>query len=170
MKTHFLLLAVILLAICCVIGCEKETHGKASLSAELVSHTGCKNKKTTVTGSEIPDTLSCVEYNYDVSEKKLKLKHINAGFNCCPGELSCSVNVVGDTMIIGETEEEGSCDCLCLYDLDVEVSGIEAKAFVIKFIEPYWQEKEKLIFNVDLGSQSSGSYCMVRKQYPWIEF
>ncbi|MFA5420089.1 MAG: hypothetical protein WC341_16675, partial [Bacteroidales bacterium] len=59
------------------------------------------------------------------------------------------------------------CKCNCLYDLDIEINGIDAKIYQVEFIEPYSDEQEKIIFELDLTMEKEGSYCVTRKQYPW---
>ena len=170
MKSKFLYTAFVLAIMFCVITCENENQTNQTFSGKMISHSACKSKKSTTIDSDTPDTLSCVEYNYEASTGKLILKHINAGFNCCPQEINGTVTLNNDTIIIEEKESGGFCDCECLFDLDFEVTGLEAKTYVVRFIEPLWNRPDKLIFNVDLSVLTSDSYCMVRKNYPWIEF
>ncbi|MBN2610387.1 MAG: hypothetical protein JXB00_02420 [Bacteroidales bacterium] len=170
MKIKLFYTALVLPLLFCVIACENENQINQDFSGKLVTHSSCKYNKSTLEEPNIPDTVSCVQYAYDATSGKLNIKHINAGFNCCPEKLSCTFSLVGDTVTIEEAEEDGFCDCLCLYDLDIEVTGIGAKGYVLKFVEPYWRDQEPLVFNINLAAQSSGSHCMIRKKYPWIEF
>ena len=144
-------------------GCETE---KQQVTAELTDHTGCKGLKS-ATDDVIPDTQSCINWSYDSSSGTLSLTHINAGFNCCPGKLSCSVSIAGDTLIIKEKEESAMCDCDCLYDLYIDVSDLEEQDYIISIVEPYCGDQQKLIFEVDLDSEPEGSYCAARNRYPW---
>jgi hypothetical protein len=155
-----------------IIACENNplTHDPSISDGRLVSHSPCKSNKSSGYKSETPDTASCVEYTYDAATKKLALTHINAGFNCCPGELSCDVSLGGDTIIILEQEEAPMCDCNCLYDLEIEIDSVSEAGYQVKFIEPYAVDQDKLEFSIDLASEPDGSYCVTRTQYPWIEF
>ncbi len=146
--------------------CESEVYKQHEISGKVVNDTGCKNLKSEV-ATATPDTLSCVKYSYHSSSGKLKLIHINTGFNCCPESLYCTVFLYSDTIEIREYEKSALCDCNCLYDLDIELSGVLNKKYVLKFIEPYAASHEKIIFNVDLSTYPDGSYCVVRKGYPW---
>ncbi len=139
-------------------------------SGVLVSHSPCKSEKLAGTDSGIPDTSSCIEYSYNTTTHELSLTHINAGFNCCPGELSCIVSLSGDTIIIHEYEEAPLCDCNCLYDLEIEIDNVNEAGYQVKFIEPYVGDQAKLEFAIDLTNETSGSFCVVRTQYPWMEF
>ena len=114
-----------------------------------------------------PDTLSYVEYLYNRDKRKLTLKHINAGFNCCPDSLFCKIELRGDTIVIQEFEKIAGCNCNCLYDMYIELEGIEMREYQIRFIEPYALEQNQLVFSLDLMGCSIGEYSVTRKQYPW---
>jgi hypothetical protein len=138
------------------------------MSGKLLSYSDCKEKKSIDFTEGTPDSLSCVEYSFNPSESKLYLKHINAGFNCCPKGLYCNISLNNDTITIHEFENAHDCDCNCLYDLYIEINGAIIKKYQVKFIEPYCSEQEKLLFEIDLTNGNAGSYCVSRKQYPWV--
>jgi len=151
-------------------GCEKNTENNRELPVgQLKSHSDCKLFKTAGSEADIPDTISCVSYVFDASADQLSLTHVNAGFNCCPDSLYCNILVNNDTIIIQEFEKSALCRCNCLYDLEIEISGLEIKKYLVRFIEPYSGEQEKIIFEVDLTLKNAGSYCVTRTQYPWGE-
>jgi len=144
-------------------GCETE---KQQVTVTLTDHTGCKGLKS-ATEDDIPNTQSCISWSYDSSSGTLSLTHINAGFNCCPGELSCSIEITGDTLVIKEKEESALCDCDCLYDLYIDVNDLDEQAYIISIVEPYCGDQQKLIFEADLAAEPEGSFCASRTQYPW---
>jgi hypothetical protein len=152
-----------------VFGCEKNNENNPeNISGKLVDNSECKfDLKASSEAMVTPDSLSCMEYSFDKENSKLTMKHINAGFNCCPGNLSCDVSLKGDTIVMKESEESFLCDCNCLYDLDIEVDGVAEKAYWIKVDEPYAGDQEKLVFEVNLAQHATGSYCVTRKMYPW---
>jgi len=153
------LLALLLLA-----GCEG--YGDR-LTADVTGHSGCKGLKSASAGEITPDTLSCISYSYDASSGTLQVTHINAGFNCCPGKLSCRAVMDGDTLVIKESEQHAACDCNCLFDLQITVNGLESLDYIIKVIEPYCGEQEKLIGHIHLAATPAGSFCATRRFYPW---
>ncbi len=169
MKQKIVFVLIVLAAIFITDACEKEKADKSDLifSGKLTSYSDCKSFKTTALESEKPDTLSCVNYSFDVLTNKLIIKHINSGFNCCPEILYCTITLNGDTIVIREDEKEALCHCNCLFDLDMEITGVEAKRYQVRFIEPYAGEQEELQFEMDLTNHPDGSVCVVRKQYPW---
>lgn len=169
MKAKVIFILIVLTVIIFIDGCEKEKEGQTDLvfSGKLISHTGCKSFKSTGSLFDTPDTLSCVDYTYDASVNKLVMKHINSGFNCCPDILYCTITLKSDTIIIQEDEKEAGCHCLCLFDMDMEITGVETKKYQVKLIELYTGEQGKLEFEMDLINDKSGSVCVVRKNYPW---
>ena len=160
--TIFLFIGVFVLA------CEKEENPPVEITGQLISNTLCKDfLKSAAQGLPTPDTLSCIAYTYNKADSILTIRHINAGFNCCPEELSCTIVTRGDTIIIQEFEKFSMCDCDCLYDLDILINGVLDKKYKIKMIEPYARAQEDLFFEIDLSVEVSGSFCVVRKRYPW---
>ena len=140
---------------------------QAELSGKLISNSNCKSGlKSSTVGTDVADSLSCVEYSFDKANHKLNLTHINAAFNCCPEDLYVQASLNGNTIVVEESEKSAACSCNCLYDLEIELSGVGAENYTIKFIEPYANESE-IIFEVDLANTSEGEFCVTRKEYPW---
>jgi hypothetical protein len=165
-KSHLFLAAITLLLI--VFSCENETEKEKPglISGRITNHTGCKALKSDGS-THLMDSLSCAEYSFNAATNKLLLTHINAGFNCCPGTLSANITFSNDTIIIRESESDQLCNCNCLFDLDIEINGIEPKPYQIKFIEPYCGNQQPLSFRVDLANKAEGVYCVTRLNYPW---
>ncbi len=165
MKTITSSLLILSAIIAFIAGCEKDnSNRKLKFSGVLVNHSDCKQPlKSTL----YADSLSCVEYSFDKEKNKLNLKHINSGFNCCPDSIFCDIKLIDDTILIQEYEEMSLCDCNCLYDLDIEVKGVAAQEYIIKFVEPYAIDMDKIEVKVDLENNPNGSYCVTRKHYPW---
>lgn len=135
-------------------------------SGSLVGAFGCKMSQT---GFRDDDSLwfrDCIEYQYD-GEGTLTLRHINAGFNCCP-EIAVDIRFDGDTIIIEDIELSGDCDCICLFDLDYEIVNLATGTYAVTVIEPYVEPgDDPLEFVVDLSSAASGVFCVYRYHYPW---
>ncbi len=109
--------------------------------------------------SGVPSDLDCVEYSY-VEPGTLLLHHINAGFNCCPGELSGEVDITADSVIITEWESEYGCRCECPYDLEYKVLHLPPGLYHIHLIDvSHGGYLEGLQFDVDLNLPVSGIYC-----------
>ena len=151
----------LILLIFIAFSCDKNSIDNSD--GKLVTHTLCKDEKN----SAFDTGESCVEYSYDDESNILNLKHINTAFNCCPDRLYCDISINNDTIIIEEFERKQECNCVCLYDIESEVYNIEAKTYILKFIEPYLGNQEELVFEIDLSFNISGTYCVERTNYPW---
>lgn len=128
-------------------------------AGEITGHTDCK---TVLLPDEKANTETCVEYQY--ANRVLTLKHINAELNCCP---VFTANITNENYIITIEEidslDNGGCDCICLFDIDYEISALPPGEYTISFIEPYLRPGEgKLEFTVNLVTTPSGSYCVPR--------
>jgi hypothetical protein len=152
-----------------IFSCEKDkkSTNEVQLSGSLIKSSECKSPKSANLSADVPDTLSCINYIFDATQGKLSIQHINAGFNCCPDSMYCQISLINDTILIQEFESASGCNCDCLYDIDIEIKGVEAGKYQLKFIEPYSGEQEKFNFEVDLNNDNTGSNCLIRKQYPW---
>lgn len=168
MKPTFFIILILGFLSFTIYTCEntKEKESPA-IKGELIHYSECKLFKSSVNNSATPDSLTCVYYNYDLTNNTLSLQHINAGFNCCPENLHCSVKLVNDTILIQEYEKSAMCNCCCLFDLDIVVEGLDLDMYTIKFIEPYNHDEEELVFIMNFEYQTSGSFCVVRRSYPW---
>jgi hypothetical protein len=157
----------LLLFICFIGGCEtdKTVSLPDSIYSRIISYSDCKNLKSADPYDELPERQGCIEYHYDPGNKKLFLKHLNAIFNCCPGKIYSETNVSYDTLIIQEFEETPGCNCICFFDIDFEVDGLEPIDFYLKISEPYCIAQEPLIFKLNLKSQMNGTYCVDRNLY-----
>ncbi|MCK4224718.1 MAG: hypothetical protein KAX39_06030 [candidate division Zixibacteria bacterium] len=136
----------------------------------LLNYYGCKEfQKGTPVDSTPPDQ-DCIEYQYD-GASVLLLKHVNAGFNCCPDEILADITIEDNVITIDEDESlelTGGCDCLCLFDVDYQISNLPPGEYTIRVYGMYLQEGDEILeFTVDLTSSPSGSYCVYRDHYPW---
>jgi hypothetical protein len=140
--------------------------GGATPVGALVSLTECG--ATQAAGEEnAPADLSCAVWTYG-SNGVLSLEHVNAAFNCCPGEISADVSIANDTITIVEREEQSMCDCSCLSTLRFEIRNLESRPYTILFVEQYVRPgDERLEFTVDLAALPAGTVCVYRPHYPW---
>jgi len=162
---------IITLTLLIVYSCDKDNNGNYDLTINgaLINNSDCKNLKSARLDFNISNSSSCINYVFDASANKLNLTHINAGFNCCPDSIYCVISLNSDTIIIQEFEKNFHCNCCCLYDLEIEINGIDTKKYKVKLIEPYSGEQEKIIFKLNLNRDIEGSYCVTRNKYPWGE-
>jgi hypothetical protein len=167
-RTRFLLrLSGVLALVSLAAGCTSPSGPEPA--GWLVSRTDCKGAIGSASGATAAPTSSqeCVEYDYD-GQGRLRLKHINAGFNCCPGTISADFDVSGGTIRIEEKESSSLCDCSCLYDLIYEIAALPPGTYRLTVVGPYQPDTDPpLSFDVDLGRAASGSFCVERTRYPW---
>jgi hypothetical protein len=135
----------------------------------LVSRTDCSADITPAAGTPIvPGDMSCAEWDYSGAENVLRLAHVNAAFNCCPGEIAADIRMANDTITIVEHESQSMCDCSCLYTLRFEIRNLEPGTYAVRFVEPYAQPGDELLeFSVDLAALPMGMFCAFREHYPW---
>lgn len=91
--------------------------------------------------------------------------HVNAAFNCCLEDIVCEFSFEGDTIFIDETgilANGQGCFCECLYDLEIEITGLEPSIYTVSL--PALEETIVL----DLRAPTSGIHCEPRDRYPWI--
>lgn len=149
--------------------CKKDKDDKeenSPVNNVVVSNSGCKSN--IIRMDSISDQ-SCIIYSYDESNRKLSLTHMNAAFNCCPGELSCEVTFNTDTIVFTENESKAECNCTCLYDLNIEVNNVAKGAYFLKFNELYVEGMDEIEFAINLLELQEGTYCVTRTNYPWEE-
>ena len=136
----------------------------------LTARTGCKSVSAQGAQSAEPfqiENRECVEYDYD-GKSVLRLRHINAGFNCCPGEITATFLLTNGEIRIKEKESSSLCDCHCLYDIAYEFVNVRPGLTRITIVGPYQPEEDPpLEFLADLGGATSGTFCVERTRYPW---
>ena len=165
-----LIIPLAALAMFFIVACNNPPDIKGSeISASLVSTSACKNFTPRDLKFNIADTFSCVNYLYNASNNKVNMNHINAGFNCGIENISFGISENNDTIIIHEVENGPIANCLCLFDIEFELEGVDQQKYQVKFIEPNAEGMEELNFEMDLTKNNQGEFCVVRKGYPWGE-
>jgi hypothetical protein len=149
-------------------GCRTESTSNTPVGT-LVSQTGCKtvtpgsSLKNTASAMETQNNQECIAYQYD--DNTLQLRHINAGFNCCPGRIIGGITIKDFTITIIEAETSTEkCDCLCLYDLDYTIRNLEPGIYTINFSGSVMEFTATL----QLGAPGADTICIERTRYPWI--
>lgn len=153
-------------------GCKKSADGQLTPNGALLQSNGCKQFVTNASGlvdDYVPGPEEdCIEYQYN-GTGTLVLRHINAGFNCCPGEIRADIEFNGNVITITEKEVEQGCDCLCLFDLDYEIINLAPGEYTLRVIGLYVDANDQpLELTLQFPSQNSGTYCLQRNYYPWM--
>ncbi len=141
-------------------------HGAAPVGI-LTGHGSCKTGKGTL--DDPTSSEDCVDWSFE--DGTLSINHINAGFNCCPIILA-DITIEGNLITISEIDslDGGGCDCNCLFDVNYEITGLQAGVYHLVVDEPYRQNPDEPIdFMLDLSATPSGRHCEDRTVYPWGE-
>jgi hypothetical protein len=69
----------------------------------LIGYEGCLELGKGGPTDSIPPDQDCMVYQYD-GEGIVLLRHVNTGFNCCPGELLADITIQDNVIIIEEDE------------------------------------------------------------------
>lgn len=156
-----------------VAGCHFTT-GTGPVSSEtsgkLIYSSGCKRQLSTYTTEKTSTNKDCIEYSYDAHTAVLRLTHINSGFNCCPSSVTADIEVGENSIRIQEIEslDQGGCHCLCLFDLEYQITTLPPGEYRIILAQLYLNEGDAILqFPINLLMSPSGRYCVNRNHYPW---
>jgi hypothetical protein len=145
-------------------GCSHQEEGIPE--GKLTKQSDCKLFAFGLKSSFAPaNEKECIHYRY--SGNTLYLTHQNTAFNCCPGKIMTTITVSDQIITIKEREQAAGCQCMCLYDLEMEISNLPPGTYRIITDVPYLDGQSPLNFSCDLEENSTGEYCADRKGYPW---
>ncbi len=129
----------------------------------LIKHDSCKSFDE---GRVSEKNEACIIYRY--YDGVLYMWHTNAGFNCCPGDITADIDIHKNIITIAAVEKEAGCRCNCLFDLEYEIKNITPGKYRIIIIEQYLNEGDKEFdFEIDIEQKTSDEYCLPRHGYPW---
>jgi len=156
-------------------GCNERPTDRvanSSIQGVLKWHSDCKANERAFLG-DLDADHECIIFSYD-GQDTLFLTHYNTAFNCCPDSLLGAVSIDGNRIIITETETFGNprngCHCLCLYDLEYIITGLEPGNYELKINSPYHLDNDAPFeFDLDLTGQTFAPVhnCLFRDHYPW---
>ncbi len=146
-------------------GCKKEETNQ--IKAEITYKSLCHGLEIKSQKLITERNQSCILYSYNSSTRKLKITHANAGFNCCPEEITCNAELTGNKLILTEKEKTPGCNCLCIYDIDIEVSNLNPGEYNLIIVELYRGVQEELSNTINLNLNPNGEFCANRTEYPW---
>jgi hypothetical protein len=142
---------------------RKESDGEDPIiSGNVTYFSDCKNHSSIKNNLSGLDTVMCMLWEYHSSTKMLELKHLNTYFNCAPGEISADIYEINDTIHITESEEQNPANCLCPYDINMELTDVTQKEYTVEMILPYpyaWGLTNPIYFEMDLITFPTGQYC-----------
>ena len=119
MNHRYIISIVFLLLLTC---CEKE-NSHLPLSVDQIIYGDCKPviKKS--------DNSEYIEYR-TVDADYLQINHVNAWFNCEPGKILVSAEIINDTIVVYEDEETALVNCICPYDLSYRLGPMNYDRYI----------------------------------------
>ncbi len=143
--------------------CKSTNISPDNVEGLLLNYEGCKNTQAHTTADRRQPTgvvQECIQYQYDGSSKLL-IKHINALFNCCPGEIKAGFEFTENMITIREWSTEHACRCKCHFDVNYQFSNINSGNLIIRIDCEGDRTRE---FTLNLDAAHSGSRCW---DSPW---
>ena len=135
---------------------------------EVVYFSDCKDWETNEIAKEIDDSHAAIQYHYIAEEYKLEIRHINAGFNCCPDKITADISIEDGVISISEKEAVAGCKCNCLFDIDIDITDIAKGKYTVEIFEPYLNDVDlPFNFEIDLNENPDGEVVLARSSYPW---
>lgn len=122
------------LTLLCITGCGS-TEDVTSIGLRNFSNSGCKLETETETRAA-NGLFGEEQIIYEASSNgKLMVKHVNALFGC-DAKISAEAHLDKDnkTIVINETATNESANCLCNYDLTMEVGELQETTYTLKVI------------------------------------
>jgi len=78
-----------------------------------------------------------LRWTYEASTQKLTIVDARMELNCC-GDHSSTIVQDGDTYVVTQVDAPeggmGRCDCLCVFDFELQAEGIPAEAIEVKVL------------------------------------
>ena len=139
--------------------CDNEDNesAKAGVQVKNFANSGCKNAGTARTrGGLFPGRPEYIEYKA-INDGYLSVNHVNAMFNCEPGELKMQATLEGHNIKILETEEQSFANCICPYDLYCEVGPLSDGDYTVIICKGSY-EYEYAHFNISYKKGLNGKF------------
>ena len=101
--------------------------------------------------------FECVVWAYD-GVGALELRHVNAVFNCCPGDAGMigTVAFAEGVFTLTESDSGGMCNCVCPYDMIYQMTNVVPGAYSV-VVNPFEAPIE-----MDLAAAAEGWFCVDR--------
>lgn len=143
MKYRYLFgIGFILLLTCC----EKETSRKVP-SVGKITYGDCKPVTKKSGESEY------LEYK-TVDTDYLQINHINAWFNCEPGEIFVTAELINGAIVIDAYEDPALANCICPYDLSYRIGPLKYGRYIIRIL------RGDIKFSINFKSSTNGFFII----------
>ena len=156
-KRLFWGMGIALMLIISMSGCSSDSENEGSADPSTfhvrnVANSGCKSFPFAAAARKVTmeDYREYIEYKA-LTDGYLSINHVNAKFNCEPGELKMQAIVSGNEIRILETEEQALANCICHYDLYCEVGPLSNGNYTVIIYRGSY-EMEYARFNISYKS------------------
>lgn len=129
--------------------CEKETSHKM-LSVGQITYGDCKPATKKSRDSEY------IEYK-TVDVDYLQINHVNAWFNCEPGNIFVSAELINNTIAVDEYEETALANCICPYDFSYQIGPLNYGKYVFRILRGGCIYAE---FTINFNSSTNGVFLI----------
>lgn len=126
--------------------CEKETSHKV-LSVRQITYGDCKP------AIKISGDSEYIEYK-TVNGNYLRINPVNAWFNCEPGQLFVSAELINEIISVDEYEETGLANCICPYDLSYRIGPLNYGRYIFRI------ERGDIEFSINFNSLTKGVFII----------
>jgi len=124
--------------------CEKENSPKLP-SVGKITYGDCK-----------PITKKSGESEYleykTVDTDYLQINHINAWFNCEPGEIFVTAELINGAIVVDAYEETALANCICPYDLSYRIGPLNYGRYIIRIL------RGDIEFSINFNSSTKGVF------------
>lgn len=127
MKTKIIFFLSLILS-AAITSCKKEFPDDP-LGLRDLSISSCKSKGEEAKGIDDPEFISIKT----IDDYYILFKHVNSMFNCEPGQITISLEIEADTILIDEKEETSLANCVCQYDLEFRLGPLQYGEYLIRF-------------------------------------
>lgn len=118
-----------------------------------IIYSGCKNEILKSTLLDVPCvTLQTIDSNY------LKIKHINAIFNCAFDSLTIDYTITGNVITIQEKHVNPNAFCICNYDIEYIIGPLEYGTYSVKISDESLDDTE-MNFEFEFTDNSLITFC-----------
>ena len=137
MKPKHLTIVMIFLTTC--LSCDKSEFPSQDFSVDEINYGDCKP----ITKSVLDEYLELTTIN----DYYLAISHINAMFNCAPGQIIVDATLEDNIISINEYSTENSANCICPYDLSFSIGPLQYETYILSVKHNYEILNVEIDFN-----------------------
>ncbi len=133
MKNKIVFILFLLLT---VISCNKVNE----ISVSDIEKSECKTDKDVI--------IEKINFKY-INDNTVTVTHSDVFFNCCVEEIKINTDIGENTITIKENEKGALCNCVCPYDVNFNMNGLETKDYTFIF-----EKYDNIFFEIKLNIHS----------------